>query len=88
VTGDGGRSHQGKMLIVSAVEVQDGGVGPGRIRLNKVVRLLGADSLHPFIAGNLAPGAIAKTDGWSAYRALPSNTTPTSSVRQCEAAAR
>jgi hypothetical protein len=22
------------------------------------------DSLHPFIAQNLAPGAIAKTDGW------------------------
>jgi hypothetical protein len=36
VTGGGGRSHQGKMLIVGAVEVQDSGAGPGRIRLNKV----------------------------------------------------
>src|SRR5436305_13787848 len=62
VTGGGGRSHQGKMLIVGAVEVQDGGAGPGRIRLNKVSDY-SADSLHPFIAGNLAPGATAKTDG-------------------------
>jgi hypothetical protein len=47
-----------KMLIVGAVEVQDGGAGPGRIRLNKVSDY-SADSLHPFIAGNLAPGATA-----------------------------
>src|SRR2546423_744421 len=32
VTGGGGRSHQGKMLVVGAVEVEDGGLGPGRIR--------------------------------------------------------
>ena len=36
LTGGGGRSHQGKMLIVGAVEVQDGGAGPGRIRLAEV----------------------------------------------------
>jgi hypothetical protein len=54
VTGGGGRSHQGKMLIVGAVEVQDGGAGPGRIRLNQVSDY-STDSLHPFIAGNLAP---------------------------------
>jgi hypothetical protein len=71
VTGGGGRSHQRKMLIVGAVEVQDGGAGPGRIRLNKVSDY-SADSLHPFIAVNLAPGATAKTDGWSAYRGAPS----------------
>jgi hypothetical protein len=41
VTGGGGRSHQGKILIVGAVEVQDGGTGRGRIRLSKVSRLLG-----------------------------------------------
>jgi hypothetical protein len=28
--------------------------------------------LHPFIAGNLASGATAKTDGWSAYSGAPS----------------
>ena len=70
-TGGRGRSHHGKMLIVGAVEVQDGGAGPGRIRLNKLSDY-SADSLHPFIAGNLAPGAIAKTDGWSAYPGAPS----------------
>jgi hypothetical protein len=32
VTGGGGRSHQDKMLVVGAVEVEDGGLGPGRIR--------------------------------------------------------
>jgi hypothetical protein len=67
----GGRSHRGKMLIVGAVEVQNGGAGPGRIRLNKVSDY-SADSLHPFIAGTLAPDAIAKTDGWSAYPGAPS----------------
>jgi hypothetical protein len=51
VSGGGGRSHQGKMLIVGAVEVQDGGAGPGRIRLNKMSDY-SADSLHPFIVGN------------------------------------
>jgi hypothetical protein len=30
VTGGGGRSHQGKMLVVGAVEIEDGGRGPGR----------------------------------------------------------
>jgi hypothetical protein len=54
------------LRTVGAVEVQHGGAGPGRIRLNKVSDY-SADSLHPFIAGNLAPGATAKTDGWSAY---------------------
>ena len=71
VTGGGGRSHQGKMLIVGAVEVADGGAGPGRIRLKEVPDYSAA-SLHPFIADNLAPGAIAKTDGWSAYPGAPS----------------
>jgi hypothetical protein len=71
VTGGGGRSHQGKMLIVGAVEVEDRGAGPGRIRLKEVPDYSAA-SLHPFIAANLAPGATAKTDGWSAYPGAPS----------------
>ena len=29
------------------------------------------DSLHPFIARNLTPGATAKTDGWAAYPGAP-----------------
>src|ERR1700730_5323506 len=42
---------------VGAVEVQNGGAGPGRIGLNQVSDY-SADSLHPFIAANLAPGAL------------------------------
>jgi hypothetical protein len=68
VTGGGGRSRQGKILVVGAVEVADG--GPGRIRLAEVPDY-SAHSLHPFIAQNLAPGATAKTDGWSAYPGAP-----------------
>ena len=68
VTGGGGRSHLGKIIVVGAVEVEDG--GPGRIRLAEVSDY-SAQSLHPFIAGNLAPGATAKTDGWSAYPGAP-----------------
>ena len=70
LTGGGGRSHQGKMLVVGAVEIEDGGAGPGRIRLAEVADY-SADSLHPFIAQNLAMGATAKTDGWSAYPGAP-----------------
>jgi hypothetical protein len=66
----GGRSHQGKILVVGAVEVQDGGAGPGRIRLQQVPDYSAA-SLHPFLAANLAPGATAKTDGWSGYPGAP-----------------
>ena len=69
-TGGGGRSHQGKILVVGAVEVQDGGAGPGRIRLQEVPNYSAA-SLHPFLAANLAPGATAKTDGWSGYPGAP-----------------
>ena len=70
LTGGGRRSHQGKMLVVGAVEVRDGGAGPGRIRLAELADYSAA-SLHPFIAGNLAAGATAKTDGWSAYPGAP-----------------
>ncbi len=66
LSGGGGRSHPGKLLIVGAVEIEDGGAGPGRIRLGDVPDYSTA-SLHPFIADNLAPGATAKTDRWSAY---------------------
>jgi ISXO2-like transposase domain len=66
VTGGGGRSHQGKILVIGAVEVQDGGAGPGRIRLSEAPDY-SANSLHAFLAANLAPSATAKTDGWSGY---------------------
>lgn len=68
--GGGGRSHQGKIIVVCAVEAEDGGAGPGRIRLQGVPDC-SADSLHPFLAANLAPGATAKTDGWAGYPGAP-----------------
>ncbi len=66
--GGRGRSHQGKLLIAGAVEIV--GDGPGRIRL-AAVRDYSADSLHGFIETAAAPGAVAKTDGWSAYPGAP-----------------
>ena len=68
--GGGGRSHQGKILVVGAVEVHDGGVGPGRIRLQEVPDYSAA-SLHPVLVANLVSGATAKTDGWSGYPDAP-----------------
>lgn len=69
-SGGGGRRHQGKILVVGAVEVADGGAGPGRIRLSQIADY-SADSLHAFVAANLVPGATAKTDGWSGYPGAP-----------------
>jgi hypothetical protein len=54
------------MLVVGAVEIKDGGLGPGRIRLSQVPDYSAA-SLHAFLATNLGRGATAKTDGWSGY---------------------
>ena len=68
VTGGGGRSGQGKMLVAGAVEVADD--APGRIRLVKIPDFSAA-SLHGFVAANMAPGATIKTDGWSAYPGAP-----------------
>jgi hypothetical protein len=66
--GGHGRSHQGKLLVVGAVEVRDG--GPGRIRL-QAAEDVSAASLHAFVARNLAAGATARTDGWAGYRGAP-----------------
>jgi hypothetical protein len=62
--GGHGRSHQGKMLAAAGVEVHDG--GPGRVRLG-AIQDASAESLHAFVAASLAPGATARTDGWSGY---------------------
>jgi hypothetical protein len=58
------------LLVVGAVEVLDGGAGPGRIRLQEVPDY-SAQSLHAFLKTNLVPGATAKTDGWSGYPGAP-----------------
>jgi hypothetical protein len=41
LTGGGGRSHQGKMLVVGALKIEDGDAGPGRIRARRGSRLIG-----------------------------------------------
>ena len=64
-----GRSHDGKLLVVGAVEVGDGNT-PGRLRLAEIASY-GADSLNRFIGHNLAAASTAKTDGWAGYAAVP-----------------
>jgi len=66
--GAGGRSGQGKLLIAGAVEVRAG--GPARIRL-AAIEDFSARCLHAFLKADLAPGATAKTDGWSGYPGAP-----------------
>ncbi len=68
VAGGGGRSPDGKMQVVVAVEVTDN--APGRLRLG-VIDDASSASLHPFIKASVAPGATLKTDGWSAYPGVP-----------------
>ena len=54
-TGGGGRSHHGKMLVVSAVEVEDGGLGlPAQ---NDPTRL--TDDLRPAITALAKPARCA-----------------------------
>ncbi len=66
--GGGGRSHQGKLLVAGAIEVNDD--RPGRLRLAAIADF-SADCLHAFLGANLAPGTTAKTDGWAGYPGAP-----------------
>src|SRR5208337_569390 len=68
VAGGAGRSADGKMLVVAAVEVNDR--APGRLRLG-VIEDGSSASLHPFIKATVAPGTTLKTDGWSGYPGVP-----------------
>ena len=52
VAGGAGRSHDGKLLVVGAVEVGDGNA-PGRLRLAEIASY-GAESLNRFIGHNIA----------------------------------
>lgn len=72
VAGGGGRSPDGKMQVIVAVEVIDK-TAPGRLRLG-TIKDASAASLHPFIKANVAEGATLKTDGWSAYPGVPGYT--------------
>ena len=62
LTNGGGRSHEGTVLVVGAVEVVDRGAGSGRIRLGQV-----PDYSATSPTRRPRPGATAKADGWSGY---------------------
>ena len=64
VAGGAGRSPQGKMPVIAAVEIV--GDGPGRVRLAPIADY-SAESIGGFVATNVASGATLKTDGWAAY---------------------
>ena len=66
--GGQGRSHDGKLLLVGAVEIlgQGPNTGPGRIRL-ATIGDFSAASLHDFMETNILTDSTAKTDGWSGY---------------------
>ncbi len=65
VAGGQGRSHDGKILIVGAVESIEGGKA-GRIRLSLITDYCGK-TLKDFIAANTALGSTILTDGFSSY---------------------
>src|SRR3954464_5083928 len=62
-----GRSHEGKLLIAGAVEIE--GKGPGRTRL-AVIGDYAAASLGGFVSANVADGSTVVSDGWSGYAKL------------------
>jgi hypothetical protein len=59
VTGGGGLSHQGKILVVGAVEVEDR--GPGRVRLSQVADYSAASPRG--WPGNTASGSLLPVAG-------------------------
>ena len=69
LTGGGGRSHQGKMLIVVPSRSRTAGPAPAA-SVSPSARLFGRQpaSLHCRESG---AGTTAKTDGWSAYPGVP-----------------
>jgi transposase-like protein len=62
-----GRLTHDKALIIIAA--QEDGDGLGRIRLSRIPNANRA-TLHGFIAQAIAPGAVVRTDGFSAYQGL------------------
>jgi hypothetical protein len=63
VAGGAGRSHDGKLLVVGAVECKDGG-RPGRIRLS-VIPDYSAKTLKGFVASSTGDGSTILTDAFS-----------------------
>jgi hypothetical protein len=76
-SGGQGRSHQGKMMFVGAVEAREALPEiegrewiSGRIRL-RVIEGYGEEELHPFIEENIAPGSTGMTDRLITYESAP-----------------
>ena len=69
--GGQGRSHDGKMLIIGAIELGDGTI-PGRLRLAEISSY-GAADLGRFVETAADPDAVAKTDGWAGYVGVPAD---------------
>ena len=63
-----GRKTDKKAIVVVAVEVHRPR-GFGRIRLKRVPDVT-AESLVPFVQDAVEPGAVVRTDGWTAYASL------------------
>jgi predicted RNA-binding Zn-ribbon protein involved in translation (DUF1610 family) len=71
--GGQGRSHEGKLLLIGAVEIVSGKnskLALGRVRLAPIADFA-RTSLHAFIGASTAPGASVKTDGLAAYLGAP-----------------
>ena len=74
--GGQGRRHDGKLLLIGAVEVVSGRnekLTLGRLRLAPIAGVA-RNSLHAAIAANTAPGSIVKTDGLAADLGPPNVT--------------
>jgi len=68
IAGGQGRSHIGKMLVIGAVELIDGGK-PGRIRLEPLADFTAA-SITGFVSRTVERGATVVSDGLASYRSL------------------
>ncbi len=64
----GGRAKGRKALVGVAVEVKEPR-GYGRCRMT-ILADGSASSLHPFVTGNVEPGARVVTDGWTGYQGV------------------
>jgi transposase-like protein len=71
--GKGGRSLEGRALVVGAVEVrkkvEDGARYAGRLRL-RTIESASAKHLIPFVVDDVAKGTVILTDGWNGYDGL------------------
>ena len=72
VASGAGRSHDGKLLVVGAVECKDGG-RPGRIRLS-VIPDFSAKTLKGFVASATSDGSTVLTDAFSSYQGMAGRT--------------